>query len=362
MTRPLSRTGISLGIASALQLAAGATTSTVQLLAIGESPTRNGEPRKVVVADLAHAEAIVAASLARAGASEIVIDYDHQTVFAASAAGRAEAAGWVKRLYASAEGVMAEVEWTATAAAKLGEKLYRYISPYFTFDKASGRVSSVINAGLTNTPNLELAAVASAGAHLFTEEEDDTMNLKAIASALGLGDDADEAAILAAIAASKAKGDALAATASALGVTLGDDVTAVATAATALKTAADAGKPDPSKFVPIETVASLQTGLASANARLDAMAAKDRQSRIDAAVAEGRLTPALVEHAKTITDDTALASFLAALPATSLGKSSIDGGEKPGSGDGDLTADERAVATAMGMTEEEFLAAKKKEA
>lgn len=362
MTRPLSRTGISLGIASAVTLAEGETTSIVQLLAMGDNPTRNGEPlKKLVLRDRAHAEAVVAASLARAGTTDIVIDYDHQSVFAPKTAGRAEAAGWIKRLFATDEGVKAEVEWTAEAASALVGKKYRYISPYYSFDKASGEFRSVINAGLTNTPNFDLLAVASSMPG-STEEEDDTMNLKAIASALGLGDDADEAAILAAIAASKAKGDALAATASALGVTLGDDVTAVATAATALKTAADAGKPDPAKFVPIETVASLQTGLASANARLDAMAAKDRQSRIDAAVAEGRLTPALVEHAKTITDDTALASFLAALPATSLGKSSIDGGEKPGSGDGDLTADERAVATAMGMTEEEFLAAKKKEA
>lgn len=359
MTTALSRTGISLGLASAIPTTSEGVATTVQLFAMGRQATRNGEPRELVVENMAHAEAIAAASMARAGNGEIVIDYDHQTVFASRTGGRAEAAGWIKRIYATAEGVMADVEWTASAAAKLGERLYRYISPYFSFDKASGKVRSIINAGLTNTPNLELAAVASATAHLFTEEEDDTMSLKAIATALGLAAVADEAAILAAIAAEKKKGDALTATASALGVTLGDDVTAVATAATALKTAADTAKPDPAKFVPIETVAELQTGLASANTRLGVLDGERRQAKIDAAVAEGRLPPALVDHAKTITEDTALASFLAALPATGLGKSAIDGGAVPGGGDGKLTADELEVATAMGLTEDEFLKAKK---
>jgi phage I-like protein len=183
------------------------------------------------------------------------------------------------------------------------------------------------------------------------------INLKAIATALGLGEDADEAAILAAITAQKAKGDALAATATALGVTLGDDLAAVATAAASLKAVAGTGEPDPAKYVPVETVNELRTGLASANQRLDALAAERRKAMIDAASNDGRLPPSLRKHAEKIEDEQALASFIGDLPANGLGKPAVNGGQPDGVGA--LTSDEFAVATAMGLSEEEFLAAKK---
>lgn len=323
----------------------------VQLMPMGTHRPRNGSPAVVILADRAHAEAVVAASAAYHGPNAMVVDYDHQTVRAPGVAGQAPAAGWVRNITAEDDGIWGDVEWTGTASAELSDRRYRYISPYF-FHRPDGRVTRIINAGLTNTPNLDLAAVASA---MSPEEGNpNPMNLKAIASALGLGEDADEAAVLAAIGRNKALGDTLTATASALGVTVGADLAAVASAIEA-----KAGNPDPAKFVPVSAVAEMQATMSSLQTRLDERDSADKAATIAAAIKSGKLPPALKAHAESL-DAAALASFLGAMPETGLGKSTLAG--DPPAGDGQLTGEERAVASAMGLTDEEFLAAKKKEA
>lgn len=322
----------------------------VQLMPMGTSRPRNGSPPVVVLADRAHAEAVVAASAQYLGPAAMMIDYDHQSVRAPAVAGKARAAGWIGKLVAEDDGIWGEVEWTAAAAAELADRQYRYISPYFAH-RPDGRVTKIINAGLTNTPNLDLAAVASA---MSSEKQGANMlDPKALASALGLAEDADEAAILAAVARNKAAGTVLAATASALGAKEGDDLVTIASAARA-------GKIDPAKFVPVETVAELRTEMSTMKSQLDAMFGQRKAATIAEAVTSGKLTPALKAHAETL-EETALASFLAALPETGLGKATVSGGRKDGDA-GSLTADELAVASAFGMSPEEFLKARKEEA
>lgn len=350
MPQPAKRSSEQLAAHSALQMEVavqgGEVAQRVQLFPMGTSRPRNGTPPVVIIADRAHAQAVLAATASYHGQNAIVVDYDHQTVRAPSVAGRAVAAGWLSNLCVEDDGIWADVEWTATAAAELSERKYRYISPAFHY-RPDGRVTRIINAGLTNTPNLDLAAVASA---LSTETEKSSMiDLKALASALGLAEDADEAAIMAAIAQNKAAGTVLAATASALGAKEGDDLVALASAA-------KVGKPDPAKFVPVEAVAELQASMSSMQTRLDDMAKDRRLAKIEEATKSGKLSPALRKHAETL-DEVALASFLGALPETGLGRAAIQG-DAP-NGDGQLTADELAVASAFGMKSEEFLEAKK---
>ncbi|MCM3419048.1 phage protease [Sphingopyxis alaskensis] len=323
----------------------------IQLFKMGAHPSRNGKPPVIRVDDRAHAERIVAATARYHSSNDMVIDYDHQSVFGArhGVGGRAPAAGWSGRVFATDDGVFAEVDWTEAAATALGKREYRYISPVFTHDKA-GRPLFVVNATLTNTPSLDLAAVASA---LSTEEGSVSMNLANIAKALGLGEDASEEEILRAIA--NATGAAtMTAIATALGVAEGDDLVA---AATALKEKADnAANPDPAKFVPVETVAQLTTSVQSLQGTVDGLQADRRKAKIDAAQSDGRLPPALVAHASSITDEAQLDAFLGALPAGGLGKAAVSG--EPGSASGKLDAAELAVASAMGLTEEEFIAAR----
>ena len=328
---------------------------TIQLFAIGSNPSRNGKPPVVRVKDRAHADRIAAATAAWHKGAPIVVDYDHQSVFGARAGvgGTARAAGWMTRIYANDTGVWAEVDWTEAAATALGAREYRFISPVFHHD-AQGNVIRVVNAALTNTPSLDLAAVASA----FSQEDgDQSMNYGPIAKALGLGEDATEEEILRAIANLNSAPATMTAIATALGAAADADLVA---AATALKEQADkAGNPDPAKFVPIETVAELQTSVQSLTASLGELQGDKRKAKIDQAQAEGRLPPALVAHATSITDEAQLDTFLAALPKGGLGTPAIEG--DPRDEKGKLSEEDLAVCSAMGLSQDEFLAVREKE-
>ncbi len=316
----------------------------VQLVAMGSFRTRNGVPPVVILADRAQAEAVAAATAAYLGATDMVIDYDHQTVRAPVVGGKAEAAGWVKELEVRDDGIWGRVEWTAQASSELAAKRWRYLSPYFAH-RPDGRVTKLINAGLTNTPNLELVAVASAIPETMMKD------LKAIASALGLGNDADEAAILAAIAALNAGKTVLSATASALGAKDGDDLVALASAAVA-----KAATPDPAQFVPVSVLAEMKAEMSALSAKVDQAGEDRKKVLIDDAQAKGKLVPALRKHAETL-DMIALASFLEALPETALGESVVPGGKA--SEDGKVQDEQLAIASMLGVSEEEYLKSQK---
>lgn len=318
----------------------------VQLFRMGAHPSRNGKPRIVRVDNLAHAERIAAAASAYHRSNDMVFDYDHQTVFAAKdgVGGQARAAGWSPRVFATEEGIFAEVAWNAAAASAIMAKEYRYLSPVFTHD-AEGRVICPINVALTNTPSLDLPAVATAFASSLTGEA--SMDLTAIAKALGLGEDASLEEILRAIANLNSAPAAMTALATALGVAEGSDLVA---AASALKIKAD--NPDPAAFVPVGVVSELKASVQSLQGTIDTMAAKDRKAKIDAV--SDRLPPAMLAYATSITDDAQLDKFLAGLPENGLGKPAVEG--DPEGGKGKLNAAELAVASAFGMTEDEFIA------
>jgi phage I-like protein len=180
------------------------------------------------------------------------------------------------------------------------------------------------------------------------------MDLSSIAKALGLGEDASVEEILRAIATLNSAPTTMTAIASALGVAEGADLVAVATA---LKGKADnVGNPDPAKFVPVETVAALQTSVQSLQGMVDGMQADKRKAKIDAAQEDGKLAPALVTYATSIADDAKLDEFLAALPGNTLGKGKAAG--DPPADKTKLTADELAVCSATGISQEDFLAAR----
>ncbi len=218
----------------------------IQLLPAGTVSGRDGRG-PYVVGDRPAMEAIVAATVARSKATDLYVDYDHQAIFGAvpGVGGNAPAAGWIKDLQVRDDGIWGRVEWTAAAAEKLRAGEYRYLSPVFKSDDA-GRIQWIFNAGLINTPNLELAAVAASDRGLSTQEHD----MKRIAAELGLGEDASEDAILAQVRTMK--------------TTVGTVASAVglqAQASAEALTAAIAAKIDPTKFVPMEQHLQVQTQL-----------------------------------------------------------------------------------------------------
>ena len=76
------------------------------------------------------------------------------------AGGTSKAAGWIKELKAQDDGIYGRVEWTAAAIATK-RKESSYFSPEFFPEKTTGPGLAVHIAGLTNTPNLDLVAVAA---------------------------------------------------------------------------------------------------------------------------------------------------------------------------------------------------------
>lgn len=348
--------GDAIAIASATGQDGAPPPKVIQLFKMGAHPSRNGKPPIIRVDDIAHAERIAAATASYHGSNEMVIDYDHQTVFGAKpgVGGRAPAAAWSPKVFATKDGVFAEVDWTEAAATALDKREYRYISPVFAHDK-DGRPTVVINATLTNTPALDLDAVASA---FSTEEGSSPMNYGPIAKALGLGEDASEEEILRAIANLNSAPATMTALATVLGAEAGADLVAVATA---LKGKADnAGDIDPAKFVPVATVAALQTSVQSLTGSLNALQADKRKDKIDQAQTEGRLVPALVAYASSITDDAKLDEFLAALPTNGLGKPAIT--TTADKSDLVLNDEQLALCSSMGWDAEAYLAQLKKDA
>ncbi|NLW49848.1 MAG: hypothetical protein GXY85_03270 [Candidatus Brocadiaceae bacterium] len=93
--------------------------------------------------------------------ADLVIDYHHASVVAPAIAGRAPAAGWIRRMELRNGGceLWGRVLWTAEAAAAIGRREFRYLSPVLRFawpDRVTGRPVplQIHSLALTNTPFL----------------------------------------------------------------------------------------------------------------------------------------------------------------------------------------------------------------
>ena len=314
----------------------------IKIFAMGTHIARDGRGPWTLT-DKAHAERVIAASMALAGSTDMMVDYDHQSVFAVTpeVGGQAKAAGWIKSLEADDTGIFARVEWTSPAAEAIGGREYRYVSPVFKFDK-TGLITAIVNVALVNRPALALDAVA---AHFSPQEDDDSMDREAICAALGLPKDADDAAIMAAI---NGKVTTMTAVAAALKVDASGDLVAAATQLQAQAVAA--GAPDPALYVPKAAFDELRTEVAS-------LQEGTLQAEVDAAVASGRLSPALKDWGLSLikSDRTAFASFIDKAPVFQGGR--VIGGQ-PGNGDA-LSEDEIAVCAQLGITHDVFIASRK---
>lgn len=303
-----------------------------------------------------------------------VIDYEHQTLNKEKNGQPAPAAGWLHGLrWIEGRGLFGEVEWTEEAKAQISGKKYRYFSPVFSYSQPDGHVLAIHMGAITNDPGLHgleplsLLAAATA-AFLPAPQEQTTMNplLAAVLATLGLPATTDEKAAVTALTAIGSIKDLQAKAAA------GEAATQVATAAcTALSLPADAkadtvtaaltaavAKPDPAKFVPVETVTAMQTELA-------ALTSKQLNADIDAAVKpaleDGRLLPAQEPWARDLgkSNMAALTAYLDNAPKIAALSSTQTQGQPPAQtakGDAQLSASELAVCTALGMSPEQYKA------
>lgn len=179
--------------------------------------------------------------------------------------------------------------------------------------------------------------------------------LKDLAAKLGMPDETDEAKIMAAADGLINQAQLLAPIIAAAGLT-GDLTEAGATAiVTKMTASAKSGDPDPAQFVPMSAFQELQSNLAA----LQTDVAGQTSSRLVAtAMSDGKVTPAMKSWAEgyAAKDADGFKQWLAAAPKIVDGDKVLVG--QPPVDEGELTADEKMVCAATGVSEEAFLATK----
>lgn len=331
-------------LALCFQLAPGAAPEWVQLMGVGALKAvdgrswTNGSPEKVAAASMA-------------AGRDLVFDYEHQTDYAPQNGQPAPAAGWIKELQVRDDGIWGRVEWTARAKQMIEAGEYRFVSPTFTFDKATKEVGQIVRAALTNAPAFQsLAALA--------KQEDDSMNelLKALLKKLSLSEDSNQETALAAVqtlvdqAAQAA--DQVKAIAKAAGL---DDATKpeeiAAKIGTAIATAKTAGEPDPTKYVSADKFNQLSTDFNKLQGQL---ATDTATAKVDDAIAGGKLIPAQRDWAIALAtkDAKGFDEFLSKQPVVvKPGGSDVPPGKRAS---GELDADDLAMCKTMGLDPEAY--------
>jgi len=346
---------------------------------------------------------------------DLVIDYQHQTVYAPFTGTTAPAAGWIDRLEVRPDGVWGHVkDWTAKAAKHLLEREYRYLSPVIDWhhnDERSGKDvgTTLHSAALTNTPFLDtLVPVVASVSPLHQEPAMNPLLILCLA-ALGLGgvkpEDATKEQVEGAIGDQQGRHDAAC---SALGVEssakLEDITTAASTgharltaACSALGLAADASLEDIQAAATRVAAEAKLGAVVCSKLELDASElADDATTKLEAELShsgyvpvaehtaalsklggeveqlnddqllerarlEGKLTPPLEGWAKSHIkrDRAGFLAWMSTAPGVPVRSSGLGGRQPPKPASTTLSDVEQAACTQMGLTAEEFLASKK---
>lgn len=239
---------------------------------------------------------------------EVPVDLDHALALKAIRGERVDAVGYAAALQAREDGTYARVNWLDGGLAVLGAKTHRYVSPSFPHDRA-GNAAWLHSISLVAAPALSMPALL----HAFGYPESP---MKQIAKALGLAEDADEAACLAALG----KLPKIGPVAQALGLAETSDVQACLSAIGTIK----AGGGD--------LVATLQSQLAATTSKVGELqkSARDRDVNelLEGALKDKKIAPAQRESiAALCATDEGLAGVRAMLAATAPGlqASGLDG-------------------------------------
>lgn len=293
-----------------------------------------------------------------------VVDYEHQTLLKEENGQPAPAAGWFQELeWREGQGLFGKVKLTTRAAQYVADNEYLYFSPVFLYHPTTGHVLDVQMGALTNNPaidGMEALSLRAAATFGLTLEEETPVNplLNAVLAALGLAENTSEEQ---AIAALTAHTNDQASLRKLLGVDEKAGSTALVAACTGLKAKAAAAAPDPAQYAPISVVQGLQGEVAALTARLGERDQKDLDAEIKAALDDGRLHKTMEGWARDLakSDRAALTSYLLTVaPIAALTRSQTGGREPVLDDKTGLTQEELAVCSAMGLTAEQFKAAK----
>lgn len=319
----------------AFEIAAdGAVPGEAHLLPVGPFRAADGRPEDCEAWLL---DATIAASVIqrlRDRKNDTLIDYEHQSLRAEWNGQPVIAAGWFHDMqWRDGKGLYAlGVDWTKTAKQRITDKEYRYISAVFWYYSGTGEVLDVISVALTNTPAIDGLDDLDAG------------ELATLTQRFSLPDPNPEHTDM-------ATQEELAA----LRVTHANTETALA----ALTAERDTLK---TQLAALTTERDTAIGeLAALNKQInDDKAAAEAQQKTDlisAALTDGRLAPALKPWAEkqTIAALTEYFETTGPLPLTKR-----QAGDEHSTNTAALTAEQKAIAEKMGVSEEDYLATQKK--
>ncbi|ALF87437.1 MULTISPECIES: phage protease [Ralstonia solanacearum species complex] len=153
----------------------GAVPTEAHLLPLGPFRATDGRPFDCAAWQLDAAIAARVIALAEQQKNDILVDYDHQSLNKERNGQRADAAGWIPRTLEWREGkglYATNIAWVGDAAQLIAQKKYRYISTVFFYSPVTGEVLEILSVALTNTPALDgLEAVAALARKQFNFRE-----------------------------------------------------------------------------------------------------------------------------------------------------------------------------------------------
>lgn len=305
----------------------------------------DGRPRSmegVAVDDWLMNAEIAAALIAAVRGKPILYDYDHNSLW-----GDTRAAGWIVDLvYVAGRGLFGRVEWTPRGAREIADKEFRYSSPLFTFNPQTGAITELLSVALTNNPALgDLGAV-----DLVRRAALAALPLGALANQfLNVGESLMTPEQLAALTAER---DGLKSTVASLTAERDGLKTQVA----ALTTERDGLKTQ------VAALTSERDGLIAAQAQAALAAEQTEHATLLAAALSGD-QPRLVPAQKAWAEKLSLAALKEYLEATGpVALAAQQSAPPAGDGRHGLSQDERALCAKMGVTAEQFAAAKQSQA
>lgn len=219
---------VAVSAATAALAADGTLTSREVVIPDGYFDSHDGRPgsvegSKVSKWRLTAANAARMIALLKRVGRDLQVDYDHASENPdLKAEGRAPASGWIKfdtLTYEPGRGLIADITWTAAAAAKIVAKEMRFLSPVFYWSRDTGDVLLLKSVALTNDPatNLPVSAALTADAlatlarDLELPEDQPRkgvrMDKTLLCLALGIAASATDESVLTAVSAMKAKAD-----------------------------------------------------------------------------------------------------------------------------------------------------------
>ncbi|VVE76440.1 Mu-like prophage FluMu I protein [Pandoraea anapnoica] len=341
----------------------------IQLLPAGDFRANDGRPFECAAWRVTdeNAQKIIAALAACA--KPMVLDYEHQSLYAATSGNPAPAAGWFKQLeWRPGKGMYAvDVEYTGRASAFIAAKEYRYLSAVFAYDK-DGNVTKLLNAALTNNPALDdLDEVQLAAASRLAgdktppqsppipADKSQELSMSVLLAALRLLIKLPEAATEAEAVVGLTK---LAETVGATKekpVDLIEHLAGQQTQIAALTNVA----PDPAKYVSVQVMHDMKAQIA---ALTNGQQQGQVESLITAALSDGRLLPAQEQWARDLgkANVALLQQHLeSAAPMAALGNMQTNGKAPAGGGTTNaLSADEIAACKQLGLSQEDFAKSK----